>query len=223
MPGRRLALAASQGKMSVPPWGGQVVVVGECALTRPTGNDVARILAGLGKDDDEQALARLLPLVYGELRALADLQLRSERPDHTLQPTALVHEAYLRLLKDQRPSWADRGRFFRAAAQAMRRILIEHARKRGRIKRGGSRARLPASVLDFVAAEDPADFLALEEAVRRLEQQDPRMGRVVDLRFFAGLSVEETARALGVSQRTVKREWTVARAWLYRALKEDDK
>ena len=217
-----MAVADSQGKMSVLRWGGELVAVGECALTRPTGNDVARILADLGKDDDEQALARLLPLVYGELRALADLHLRSERPGHTLQPTALVHEAYLRLLKDQRPSWADRGHFFRAAAQAMRRILIEHARKRGRIKRGGSRARLPASVLDFVAAEDPADFLALEEAVRRLEQQDPRMGRVVSLRFFAGLSVEETARVLGVSQRTVKREWTVARAWLYRALKEDD-
>ena len=191
-------------------------------MTRPTGDDITRILASLGKDDEDQALARLLPLVYGELRALADLRLRNERPDHTLQPTALVHEAYLRLLGDQRPSWADRGHFFRAAAQAMRRILIDHARKRGRIKRGGPRARLPASVLDFVAAQDPADFLALEEAVRRLEEQDPRMGRVVDLRFFAGLSVAETAQALSVSERTVKREWTVARAWLYRALKEDD-
>jgi RNA polymerase sigma factor (TIGR02999 family) len=191
-------------------------------LTRPTGNDITRILADLGEDDDDQALARLLPLVYDELRALADLHLRNERAGHTLQPTALVHEAYLRLLGPQRPSWADRGHFFRAAAQAMRRILIEHARKRGRIKRGGSRARLPASVLDFVAAENPADFVALEEALRRLEEQDPRLGRVVNLRFFAGLSVEETALALGVSERTVKRGWTVARAWLYRALKEDD-
>jgi RNA polymerase sigma factor (TIGR02999 family) len=162
----------------------------------------------------------LFPLVYGELRALARVHLRHERPDHTLQPTALVHEAYLRLLGGQDPPWNDRAHFFHAAAEAMRRILIEHARKRGRIKRGGDRVRVRISGVHLGTEQDPDEILALDEAIRRLEEQDPRIADLVRLRFFAGLSVEETAKVLEVSARTVKREWSFARAWLYNALRE---
>jgi RNA polymerase sigma factor (TIGR02999 family) len=168
----------------------------------------------------EAAAERLFPLVYDELRALARSQLRRERPDHTLQPTALVHEAYLRLLGGVQPSWNDRRHFFRAAAEAMRRILIEHARKRGRVKRGGKRIQVELSGVDLATDQDLDRLLALEDAFRRLEQQDPEAADVVRLRFFAGLSVEETAQATGLSERTVKREWAFARAWLYDALRD---
>lgn len=164
-------------------------------------------------------MERLLPAVYEELRALARSQLRGERPDHTLQPTALVHEAYLRLLKGAQPPWADRQHFFRAAAEAMRRILIEHARGRGRVKRGGKRIRVDLSGVDLAREEDLDQLLALDDAFRRLEQQDPEAADVVRLRFYAGLSVAETAQAKGLSERTVKREWAFARAWLYDCLR----
>lgn len=190
-------------------------------MSTPTGNEITRVLADLHGRDDETVLGGLIPLVYDELRFLASAQLHQERPDHTLQPTALVHEAYLRMLGGQSIPWANRSHFFRAAAEAMRRILIEHARKRGRVKRGGGRPRLPMNVLDLAAEQDSTEILALDEAIRRLEEQDARMSQVVRLRFFAGLSVEDTAMALEVSERTVKREWTFARAWLYRALCAD--
>ncbi|MBI1967272.1 MAG: sigma-70 family RNA polymerase sigma factor [Gemmatimonadetes bacterium] len=181
---------------------------------------VTQILAGMRGESRQAAMERLLPLVYDELRALAKAQLRHERPDHTLQPTALVHEAYLRLLGSTQPPWNDRQHFFRAAAEAMRRILIEHARKRGRVKRGGKRVRVELSGVDLASDQDLDQVLALDDAFRRLEEQDPEAADVVRLRFFAGLSVEETAQAMGLSERTVKREWAFARAWLYDALRD---
>jgi len=138
----------------------------------------------------------------------------------TLQATALVHEAYLRLLGGTQPPWNDRQHFFRAAAEAMRRILIEHARKRGRVKRGGKRVRVELTGVDLASDQDLDQILALDDAFRRLEQQDPEAADVVRLRCFAGLSVEETAQATGHSERTVKREWAFARAWLYDALRD---
>ncbi len=186
-------------------------------------NEVTGILAELQGEDRPAATERLLPLVYDELRALARSHLRNERPDHTLQATALVHEAYLRLLADARPSWNDRRHFFRSAAEAMRRILIEHARARGRLKRGGGRVAVDISAVDLATDPDLDQLLALDEAFRRLEQQDPGAADVVRLRFYAGLSVEETALATGLSERTVKREWAFARAWLYEALRDRDR
>jgi RNA polymerase sigma factor (TIGR02999 family) len=184
----------------------------------PDAGAVTRILAGLRGADREESLNRLFPVVYTELRAAARAQLRFERADHTLQATALVHEAYLRLLGGAYPSWNDRRHFFRAAAEAMRRILVEHARRRGRVKRGGNPVRISLSDVDSAAQHDPAEILALDAAIRRLEEHDPTAVDVVRLRFFAGLSVEETARTLDLSERTVKREWAFARAWLYDAL-----
>ena len=181
-------------------------------------NDVTQILAAMSGENREATMERLIPLVYDELRALARAQLRHERPDHSLQATALVHEAYLRLLGSDRPSWNDQSHFFRAAAEAMRRILIEHARKRGRIKRGGKRVRVELSSVDLASEQDLDEILALDDAFQRLEEQDSKAADVVRLRFFAGLSVEETAKALDLSERTVKREWAFARAWLYDAL-----
>ena len=183
-------------------------------------NRVTQILAGMRGESRQAAMERLLPFVYDELRALARAQLRHERPDHTLQATALVHEAYLRLLGGTQPPWSDRQHFFRAAAEAMRRILIEHARKRSRVKRGGKRVRVELTGVDLASDQDLDQILALDDAFRRLEEQDPEAADVVRLRFFAGLSVEETARATGLSERTVKREWAFARAWLYDALRD---
>ena len=147
--------------------------------------------------------------------------MQGERVGHTLQATALVHEAWLRLQKreggvDSIPTAS----FYEAAGAAMRRILIEHARSKGRLKRGGDRNRAPIDVVDLADDHDPDEILAVEEAVRRLEDEDPDAARVVNLRFFAGLDVAETARALGISERTVSREWEYARAWLYRVLHE---
>jgi RNA polymerase sigma factor (TIGR02999 family) len=164
-------------------------------------------------------LNRLLPAVYAELRAAARAQLRHERPDHTLQATALVHEAYLRLLGAASPTWNDRQHFFRAAAEAMRRILVEHARSRARLKRGGNPIRVSLTDVDSAAENDPAEILALDAAMRRLEEEDPTAADIVRLRFFTGLSVEETADMLDLSERTVKREWAFARAWLYEELR----
>ncbi|MDZ4774617.1 MAG: ECF-type sigma factor [Planctomycetota bacterium] len=161
----------------------------------------------------------LLPDVYQHLHAIARARMVEERAGHTLQATALVHEAWLRLSK--REGGVDGipdASFYEAAAIAMRRILIEHARSKGRLKRGGDRERTPIDVVDLAAEHDPDEILAVEDAVRRLEAEDPDAARVVNLRFFAGLDVAETARALGISERTVAREWEYARAWLYRVL-----
>lgn len=167
-----------------------------------------------------EAIERLVPLVYRELHGLASRHLARERASHTLQPTALVHEAYLRLSKTVLPDWQDRAHFFAVAAKVMRRILVDHARQRGRIKRGGAAPVVPLDGVDPAAAAaiDPVDALALDGALTRLEGQDAQQAKVVELRFFGGLTVEETAEVMGVSSGTVKRDWVVARAWLYREL-----
>lgn len=191
------------------------------APSTPPRREVTRILEDAGGLTRGEVLQRLAPVVYDELRMLAAAQLGRERPGHTLQPTALVHEAYLRMVGGEHTPWEDRGHFFRAAARAMRRILIEHARSRGRKKRGGGRVRVPLEALGPPSWDDPDRMLALDEALRRLEGQDPRSAEVVQLRYFAGLSVRETAEALGTSERTVKREWAFARAWLRDALRSE--
>ncbi len=160
----------------------------------------------------------LLPLVYDQLKKLAQHRMAQERRGHTLQSTALVHEAYLRLVANGDTTWTNKAQFFNAAAEAMRRILIDHARKRGCIKRGGDRKRATISVADLAATENPEEILVLEEAIQRLEEIDPIQGQVVRLRFYAGRTIEETATLLGLSSITVKREWSTARAWLYREI-----
>ena len=172
-------------------------------------------------DGDRRAADELLPLVYDRLRSLAHDLLARERPDHTLQPTALVHEAYLKLVDQNRARLEDRTHFYSVAAQALRRILVDHVRNRGRAKRGGNRRRLELDERLVAAYEESVDVLALDEALDRLAQEDPERARIVELRFFGGLSVCETADALAMSQRTVERQWRYARAWLYRALHEN--
>ncbi|HEV8382527.1 MAG TPA: sigma-70 family RNA polymerase sigma factor [Gemmatimonadales bacterium] len=174
---------------------------------------------------DAQALDQLLPLVYGECRRIAERQLRRERPDHTLSPTALVHELYLQLVDQRRATWQNRAHFFAVAAQLMRRILVDHARSRGAQKRGGRGAGGGRGVLvsldaDLEAAQPSraAEVLALNDALDRLAARDPEQQRIVELRFFAGLTVEEVAHVVGRSPRTVKREWQLAKAWLFREL-----
>lgn len=182
--------------------------------------DVSRLL-NEASTGNQKAASELLPVVYRELHALASRRMASERLEHTLQATALVHEAYLRLVGAQQTTWKGKGQFCLAAAEAMRRILIEHARKRGRIKRGGDYQRVSLDI-DVLAREaQPEEIAALDEAIDRLEQRDSRMGEIVRLRFFVGLSVVETAAALGLSERTVRRDWALARAWLSRELKHD--
>lgn len=188
----------------------------------PDSRDITRILQEADRFSRKEILERLAPVVYDELRVLAAAQLRGERPDHSLQPTALVNEAYLRMVGGGQPPWHHRVHFFHAAAEAMRRILIDHARKRARVKRGGGRIKLPLNDAFASSWDHPDRFLALDEAIRRLEGQDARSADVVRLRFYAGLSVQETAEALGLSERTVNREWTFARAWLHDALSEGE-
>ena len=167
---------------------------------------------------DEQALDTLTPLVYEELRRQAAHYLRRERPGHTLQTTALIHEAYLRLIDAKDVNWQSRAHFFAVAANVMRRVLVEHARRRDADKRGGSQIRVELDEALVIADEDGVDLLAIDEALDRLAVVDPQQAHVVELRFFSGLSVEETAAALGVSPKTVKRDWSVARAWLRREI-----
>ena len=169
-----------------------------------------------------QATSKLLPLVYDELKQLARQKMASERRDHTLQPTALVHEAYLRLTGNANIACVGRKQFFFAAAEAMRRILIDHARARGQIKRGGRRKRIPMNVLELTSDEQLPEIVALEEALSRLEKVSPDVAIVVRLRFFGGLTIDETAEALGISPRTVQRDWTYARARLYHELSADE-
>lgn len=167
---------------------------------------------------DRPSLDSLLPIVYQELRRLAASYLRRERPGQTLQPTALVHEAYLRLMKDNPERWQNRAHFCAIAAHSMRQILIERARARGALKRGGQRPRVTLDEGLVAGGERSIDLVALDEALERLAAFDPEQARLVELRFFGGLTVEETAEALGISPATVKRHWAVARAWLAREL-----
>jgi RNA polymerase sigma factor (TIGR02999 family) len=183
-------------------------------------SDVTRLLQAIDRGEP-QATAELLSLVYGELRELARYHMASERDEHTLQPTALVHEAYLRLLGGGESKWDGRRHFFAAAAEAMRRILIEHARKKNAAKRGGRLRRvefnLEAPPIE-TAHDDLDNLLALDEALSRLAIESPAKAQLVKLRYFAGLSIDEAAQAMNISPTTAKRHWAVARAWLYNAL-----
>lgn len=172
-------------------------------------------------EGNEQASQDLLPIVYRQLRALAAERMRQERPDHTLQPTALVHEAFLKLVGPRSTPWAGEAHFFAAAAEAMRQILIDHAKAKGRQKRGGKRAREAVNLADVAAIENSDEILALDDALCRLEQQEPEVGQVVRLRFFAGLSIDQIAAMLQIAPRTVDRRWQFARAWLFRELADD--
>ena len=176
-------------------------------------DDVTRLLDAFGAGE-KQSADELLPLVYEELRSLARARMASERPGQTIQATGLVHEAYLRLVGDRDPGWNGRGHFLGAAARAMRRILVEQARRKQRDRHGGGRDRVDADVDGFAIEPPRGQVLAVEEAVRRLEAQDPRKGRIVDLRYFAGLTNAETASALGLSVGTIEREWRFIKAWL---------
>jgi len=178
---------------------------------------LTRVLLDVGAGR-AQASEQLLPLVYEELLVIARQRLRDERAHHTLNATALVHEAYMRLVGDTAGGWENRAHFFGAAARAMRQVLIDYARKRGRAKRGGDQPRIPLNVVDLAVEAPVEDVLAVDRAVEKLAAKDPRMAEVVQLRFYAGLSVEETAAALGMSERTVRREWSLARAWMMREL-----
>jgi RNA polymerase sigma factor (TIGR02999 family) len=183
-------------------------------------SEVTRILSAIERGDPHAA-GQLLPLVYDELRRLAAQKLANEKPGQTLQATALVHEAYLRLVDTEKAQqWNSRGHFFAAAAEAMRRILVEQARRKKRHKHGGGRRRVDLDASCLVAPEPPEDLEALDEALRRLEAADPPAARLVQLRFFAGLSMPEAAEALGMPLRTAERNWTYARTWLHRALAE---
>jgi RNA polymerase sigma factor (TIGR02999 family) len=185
---------------------------------RPGSADVTVLLDRVAAGD-RQSTDRLLEAVYGQLRKIAQQRMKDEKPGHTLQATALVHEAYLRLVKDDnKVQWSSRAQFYVAAAQAMQRILIEHARKKKRLKRGGDQQPVAESVVDLARDDNLEGVVALHEAIDRLEGEDPRAALVTRLRFYAGLTVEETAKAMEVSERTVMREWVYARAWLRDAL-----
>ena len=182
---------------------------------------VTQLLEAVGKGD-ASAGDKLWSLIYGELHALAQRQLAAEGSGCTLQPTTMVHEAYFRLVGDSDVQWANRRHFFAAAAQAMRRIRIDDARRRRRLKRGGGEHPSPLQEAPAVFDQDPAEILALDEALVKLEQVDGRKAEVVLLRYFAGLTVDETANALGISARTVGYEWRFTRAWLRRELTRGD-
>jgi RNA polymerase sigma factor (TIGR02999 family) len=201
-------------------------------MNKPPDGRVTQLLVNWASGD-QRALNELMPLVYGELRRLAERHLRGERPHHTLQRTALVHEAYLRLINQKDVSWQSRAQFIGLASQLMRRILIDHARARRRAKRGGGVTPVSLNQTSVVmtadeggtqvealelAANPAVDLTAIDSALRRLEALDPKQGRIVELRFFGGLSIEETAEVIGVSTATVKREWALARAWLRREI-----
>lgn len=180
----------------------------------PSGGEVTSLLRAWS-DGDPQAAERLIPMVYAELRRQAARCLRRERRDHTLRPTALVHEAYLRLLGSPEQTWQNRLHFFAVAARVMRHVLVDHARGHRAGKRGGSWCRVPLEAETVAVAGPAVDLLALEAALDELASLDADQARLVELRFFAGLDVEETALVLGVSARTVKRGWRSAKAWLY--------
>jgi RNA polymerase sigma factor (TIGR02999 family) len=180
--------------------------------------DVTLLLASIDGANAERVYGRLMPIIYDELRRLAAGFMERERADHTLQPTALVNEAFLRLVRQREASWESRGHFFALAATAMRRILVDHARARGRVRRGGDRKRTLLESDVTAAAADDVDLLALDDAMSKLARLDPRKVRIVELRYFVGLDVEQTAAASGLSPATVKREWRTARAWLKKEL-----
>ena len=185
-------------------------------MSNPT-HEVTTLLMDWNKGQSE-ALDRLLPLVYDELRRIAGRYLRKERQDHTLQTTALVHEAYIRLIDQNQANWQNRAQFFGVAAQMMRRILVDHARGHTADKRGGGIAKLSLDEAIEIAEQREVDLIALDDALNTLAQLDEQQCRVVELRFFGGLTVEEVAEVMKLSPATIKREWSMAKAWLHREL-----
>ena len=181
--------------------------------------ELTQLLADWG-NGDRSALDKLFPLVHSELRRIAQRQMSQERPGHTLQATALVNEAYLKLAGQQGFDWQNRAHFFAVCAQMMRHILIDHARAHARDKRGGGAVKVSLNDALVVAEDQAAHFIALDEALRALERLDPQKSKIVELRYFGGLSIEEAAEVLNVSPRTVRREWQRAKAWLYRMMTE---
>jgi RNA polymerase sigma-70 factor, ECF subfamily len=190
------------------------------ATTKERASHDVTVLLGEVAKGDQQALSKLLPLVYGELRRLAGGYMNRERTDHTLQATALVHEAYLKLVQNPPVEWQNRAHFFGIAAQLMRQILVDYARGQGREKRGGGQQVVPLEEAVVFSPERSSEYLRIDESLHRLTKLDPRQGRIVELRFFGGLTVEETAQVLGISPKTVKRDWSMAKAWLHGDLKE---
>jgi RNA polymerase sigma factor (TIGR02999 family) len=188
-------------------------------MNESVGPDIT-VLLQQWRDGNRDALDRLIPLIYEELRQIASRQLAGEWRHDRLQTTVVVHEAYLRLFRQEHVDWQNRGQFFAIAAQMMRRILVDHARQQRRAKRGGGT--VPVEISEEAPAPqsrvDAVDALDLDRALQQLERLDPTQGRIVELRYFAGLTVEETAAALGMSDRTIKREWALAKSWLYRQL-----
>lgn len=182
---------------------------------------INKLLLNWGQGD-QAAREALIPLVYDELRRLARRYLRRERPDHTLQSAALVNEAYLRLISQDQPNWQNRAHFFGVAAQIMRHILVDHARNRAAAKRGAGAPRLSLDAEVALPQGREMDLVVLDDALNHLADLDPKQSRLVELRFFGGLSIEETSVVLGVSPATVKREWATARAWLQREMKRKD-
>ncbi len=191
-------------------------------MTTPPPHNVTQLLIDWS-DGDGQALDKLLPLVYDELRQLADRYLRRERSDHTLQATALVHEAYIKLIDQRSVRWQNRAHFFGVAAQAMRRILVDHARAHQSIKRGSGGQKISLDENLDISGERAADMVALDDALNALAEIDPQKSRLVELRFFGGLSIEETAEVLGVGTATVIRQWRMAKAWLYAQVGSEQK
>jgi RNA polymerase sigma factor (TIGR02999 family) len=186
-------------------------------------SDVTRILSQI-EQGDGQAAEQLLPLVYEELRKLAAQRMAQEKPGQTLQATALVHEAYIRLVDVEKAQhWDSRGHFFSAAAEAMRRILVNRAREKGRLKHGGDRNRLDFDGLEIAVNDPGREVLVLDDVLERLAAEDPESAHLLELRFFAGLTMEQAASALGMSRRTAFRCWTFARAWLYQQMDPDTK
>ena len=183
----------------------------------PPASDVTLLLKRYGNGDQE-ALAELIPQIYDELRRLASFYLQSERVNHTLQTTALVHEAYLRLVDQKQVEWSNRNHFFGVAAQMMRRILVDHARKHVSLKRGGSFSRISLEEAAVFSRERPRELIAVDELLTRLASLDPQGSRIVELRLFAGLSLGETAEVTGLSSAKVRREWSAAKAWLMREI-----
>ncbi len=181
--------------------------------------ELTQLLADWG-NGDRSALDQLFPLVQLELRRIAQRQMSQERPGHTLQATALVNEAYLKLVGQQGFAWQNRAHFFAVCAQVMRHILIDHARTHARDKRGGGAIQVSLNDVAVIADDQASHFLALDEALRVLENLDPQKGKIVELRYFGGLSIEETADVLNISPRTVRREWQRSKAWLYRMISE---
>jgi RNA polymerase sigma factor (TIGR02999 family) len=197
-----------------------VIAAGEGKLSSVSSTRVNRLLAEWGRGDQE-AREALIPVVYDELRRIARRHLWHERPDHTLQSAALVNEAYLRLVGQKPPEWQNRAHFFGVAAQMMRHILVDHARNRRAAKRGAGAPRLRLDPEVALPRELELDVVALDDALNKLAGLDPKASRLIELRFFGGLSTEETAVVMGISPRTVKREWAAARAWLRLEMEKD--